>query len=243
MTVVFTVGVAAGIALRPVVGSIARHFTLSSTSDPQPLDLVLWNTMRGQFRELDRVAPGPKLVYLGDSITDRMRVEEALTFTGGRVVNRSVSGDTTLGVLRRIRDSFPENVEACFVLLGANDLSRGASTTSVAGRIEAIVRALIERGVKHVVVESILPSTKVDESRVLEANGELHKITERVHSTTFLDLFTSFSKTGQRDASLYSDGVHLNQRGMLMRLRLEVTHLAHAAPALASRITVSELDR
>jgi lysophospholipase L1-like esterase len=238
----FLAGIGTGGTLRPIVGSIVRDLTLSTSPDPLPLDLDLWNAMTAQFRVLDKTGSGPKIVYLGDSITDRMRVDEALTFSGGVVFNRSVSGDTTFGTLKRIKDSFPDDVEVCFVLVGVNDLSRWAWAASVSDRIEGIARALIERGVKHVVVESILPTVKVETERVVKANEGLRKIPQRVQSSTFLDLFTSFSRNGRIDASLFSDGVHLNERGMLTRLRLEVAHLTEAVPALNSRISSRALE-
>src|ERR1700720_2272764 len=128
---IFIAGMAAGGALRPIVGSILRNLSLVEASEPLPLDLVLWNTMTEQFRVLDRTGRGPTIVYLGDSITSRTNVDEVITFEGGRVVNRSVSGDTTVGMVGRIRESFPENVEVCFVQIGVNDLGRRTPAASV----------------------------------------------------------------------------------------------------------------
>ena len=49
-----------------------------------------------------------------------------------------------------------------------------------------------------------------------------------------LDLFERFLEEGQPDATVYADDVHLNERGMLRRLYLEVDHLKRVLPDPAS---------
>jgi lysophospholipase L1-like esterase len=239
LTGAFMIGAIAGFALRPSMGRLVQAAITPVESGPGPIFPVLWTTMAAQYRLLDARGASPKIVYLGDSITDWMKVSEFLVFERGQVLNRSVSGDTTLGVLRRVSDSFPDNVEVCFVLVGVIDLSRGAKPTQVARRIEAIGKVLTERGVGHVVIESLLPSRKVSSQQILETNDILRQIPKRARSTTFLDLFHGFVRDGQPDAAAYVDEVHLNERGMLRRVQFEVEHLERVASHVGAMMSTA----
>ena len=83
---------------------------------------------------------------------------------------------------------------------------------------------------------AFLPSTRVADRRVSEVNTGLKRIPQRLRSTSYLDLYSSFYTKGGRDATQFADSVHLNDRGMLTRLALEISHLNQVMPGVAPRI-------
>jgi len=77
------------------------------------------------------------------------RLETALKARGHdvKVLNASVSGDTTTAGLARLDWSLGEEVDAAIVELGANDALRGLPVDTTRDNLEAIVRRLRERGI------------------------------------------------------------------------------------------------
>ncbi len=98
-------------------------------------------------------APAPLVVFLGDSLTAGLgldeeeaypaRVSEALAARGvrARVLNAGVSGDTTAGGLARLDWLLAQRPALVVVALGANDGLRGQPLES----IERNLRAIVER--------------------------------------------------------------------------------------------------
>lgn len=74
----------------------------------------------GQFKS---VTEEGQIVFLGDSLTEFFHLEEF--FSGYKIYNRGIAGDTTDGVLERLEDNVisiqPKKV---FLLIGTNDFSR-----------------------------------------------------------------------------------------------------------------------
>lgn len=77
------------------------------------------------------------------------QLERALKAGGHdvRVLNASVSGDTTTSGLARLDWSLGEEVDAAIVELGANDALRGLPVDVTRENLEAIVGRLKERGI------------------------------------------------------------------------------------------------
>jgi lysophospholipase L1-like esterase len=102
----------------------------------------LWRERRAEFarsREADRGA----VVFLGDSITQGWGGGLGAAFPGMKVANRGISGDTTRGVLLRLRDDvLALDPPAVVLLVGTNDLDEGASPDAIARNLKLILSAL-----------------------------------------------------------------------------------------------------
>lgn len=100
-----------------------------------------------------------KIVALGDSLTsghglppeqaypsvlDKMLRTAGLPFT---VVNHGVSGDTTLGAVRRLDAALEEQPAILIVALGANDGLRGVPVAQVRANLETIIQAAQKRNI------------------------------------------------------------------------------------------------
>ena len=223
--IVFALGLIAGLAVRPYLGSAMRT-VVPAQKPPMPFDPAHWNARVSEFEVLDK-AEQPAVVFLGDSITEYVNVEEFLSLESGRIANRGIAGDTTHGVLTRIRSSFPRRAAVCFLLIGYNDLRRGGTPAETADAVNAIVERLLrDKLAAHVVVESLPSGAPETLPAVTDLNARLARLAANRPNVSFLDLWVKFVMfDGTRDRSLLADDVHLNGSGAAQRVRAELEHL------------------
>lgn len=85
------------------------------------------------------------VVMLGDSITQGWGDGLATAIPGLKVANRGISGDTTRGVLIRLKEDVISLNPSCVILLiGTNDLEEQADPETIAGNLALILGALKE---------------------------------------------------------------------------------------------------
>jgi acyl-CoA thioesterase-1 len=112
---------------------------------------------------------GPRVVFLGDSLTAGYGLEEAQAFpallaaelaAAGRpivVVNAGVSGDTSAGGLARLPWLLKQNPDVLVLELGANDALRGQPPATTEQNLRQIVARAQERGVAVLLVGMLAP--------------------------------------------------------------------------------------
>ncbi len=105
-------------------------------------------------REQDRGA----VVFLGDSITEGWH-SLPQAFPDLKVANRGISGDTTRGVWYRLQDDVVAlHPRAVVLLIGTNDIGRGATPDQVVSNVRGILADLRKADIPVVLCE-VLPST------------------------------------------------------------------------------------
>ena len=83
------------------------------------------------------------MVFLGDSITQGWGDDLGGAFGKLKVANRGISGDTSRGVLVRLKDDVLDlEPRAVVLMIGANDLAEKASAEVVFGNVKLIIEAL-----------------------------------------------------------------------------------------------------
>ena len=104
-------------------------------------------------------ATAPRIVALGDSLTSGRGIDASTAFPavlqeeldrGGfnfQMVNAGISGATTAGGLRRVRDALDGNVRILIVALGANDGLRGVSVAQLKSNLGQIIEIAQARGI------------------------------------------------------------------------------------------------
>ncbi|TAL05450.1 MAG: G-D-S-L family lipolytic protein, partial [Verrucomicrobia bacterium] len=119
----------------------------------------VWGQRRAEFRA-NREASQGALVFLGDSITQGWG-DLRKHFPEYRCANRGISGDTTRGILYRLKEDVLDLHPAAIVLLiGTNDIGIGADPADVAENLKAILAALRASDAKMpVVVCKVMPSS------------------------------------------------------------------------------------
>ena len=99
----------------------------------------LWSQRRSAWA--DRLQQDQNaLVFLGDSITQGWGDDLGGSFPGVTLANRGISGDTTRGVLIRLRDDvLALHPSGVVLLIGTNDLEEGATPEVVAANLKLIL--------------------------------------------------------------------------------------------------------
>src|SRR5262245_58061617 len=102
----------------------------------------LWSERRSAWAQ--RVGKDQKsLVLLGDSITQGWGDDAGGSFPGVKIANRGISGDTTRGMLIRLRDDvLALNPAGVVLLMGTNDLEEKAEPETIAANFKLILAAL-----------------------------------------------------------------------------------------------------
>src|SRR5512140_3436981 len=107
------------------------------------------------FRDLARGGAKADVVVLGDSLTQRAEWWELL---GRPIANRGIADDTVALVRARLGDVVELQPRVIFLLVGVNDLFRGASPERLAGEHAALVREIRASLPRcRLIVESLLP--------------------------------------------------------------------------------------
>lgn len=231
-----TLGVLLGLVAGPGVCRIAGPHAAQDPSSPLWPELYAAATQ--QFELVDRAAPSGAVVYVGDSQTAWISLADLTRCSPTPVLNRGIAGDTTAGVLERVRGSFPPEAAVCVVLVGFNDIHRGDSPERAAERVEHICRTLVENaGVRTIVLESV-PTGRADvRPRVDAFNALLATIPRRIPGVAFLDLAGRIWEHGGSAGALWVDGVHFSAVGVEARLEIEAAFLREVRPDLDLRLT------
>lgn len=164
------------------------------------------------------------IVFLGNSITNGAEWGEL--FNDSRVKNRGISGDVCMGVYDRLDAVLKGKPTKIFLLIGINDVSRGAPCDTIVAHIGMIVRKIkMDSPKTELYVQSILPVTDCYKMfrghtarwrDIPEINGKLEVLAEK-EGVVYIDLYSHFTdkKTGKMNEDYTNDGLHLLGAGYL----------------------------
>jgi len=167
----------------------------------------------------------PRVVFLGDSITDGWRLNEY--FPDRDFINRGISGQITSQMLARFKaDVIDLHPEAVVILGGTNDLARGIPLISIENNYQMMSDLARDYRIK-VVFASVLPVSdyhKADNPLyersvtrppifINALNDWMEKLCQQ-RGHTYLDYFTVVrDNRGMLQADLSDDGLHPNSKG------------------------------
>ena len=130
-----------------------------------------------------------------------------------KVINASVSGDTSAGGLNRIDWTISEkNIDIILLGLGANDMLRGISPNETEKNLEEIIIKILNKKIQIVIAGMIAPDSHGDDYK-----NEFDKIFKRLSIKYELD-FIPFLLDGvalNPDLNL-DDGMHPNEKGVIV---------------------------
>ena len=164
---------------------------------------------KARYQHFELSIPNPDVVFLGGGITQAAVFNEALE-TSARIYNRGARGDTAFDILNRLQEIKKLNPKVVYLMVGMNDLHRGASPKQISENISKIHDSLTKSGIKIIVQETIQcqPSKCSYKNEV----NELNKLLASLFKSDLLQL-GELSSTNGLDGNLTSDGVHLNKEG------------------------------
>lgn len=167
----------------------------------------------------------PRIVFLGDSITDFWRLNEY--FPGKDFVNRGISGQITGQMLGRFRaDVVALKPVAMVVLAGTNDIARGVDPAAIQNNLTMLCDLADTAKIK-VILAGILPisdhhkgvnpmwerSRQRPPAVIAEMNRWIQSVCEK-RGYTYLNYSPALSgPDGQLAPNLADDGLHPNPSG------------------------------
>jgi len=178
----------------------------------------LWRERRSEWAkqvDQDRHA----VVFLGDSITQGWGGGLGAAFPGVKVANRGISGDTTRGVLLRLReDVLALDPSAVVLLIGTNDLEEGATPEVVAGNLRLIVASLEQHDPRMpIVLCQVFPSSptmKRPADQIKAVNALYRAAVKNDPRVTYLETWPLFAGPGgDATPAEFPDLLHPNEVG------------------------------
>lgn len=167
----------------------------------------------------------PRVVFLGDSITDGWQLTEY--FSGRDFVNRGISGQITGEMLgRMVADVIDLKPAAVLVLAGTNDIARGVPVGTIKNNLTMIAQ-LAEANQIRPLFASILPVSDYHKNvnarfamtirrppaAIQALNNWLRQFCSQ-HGYAYVDYFSAMvDSAGYLQADLADDGLHPNGKG------------------------------
>ena len=178
----------------------------------------LWEKKRAGWATRVRKDMG-SLVFLGDSITQGWGDQFRGHFKGVKVANRGISGDTTRGVLIRLKeDVLALNPKGVVLLIGTNDLEEGAAPEIIAGNLKLIIAALKKHNSKMpIILCNTFPSSaskKRPADQIQKINQLYFAAVKGDPQITVLDTWRLYADAkGDAKKTEFPDLLHPNQLG------------------------------
>ena len=178
----------------------------------------LWEKKRAGWANQVKQDQGA-LVFLGDSITQGWGDNFRGHFKGVKVANRGISGDTTRGVLIRLKeDVLSLNPKGVVILIGTNDLEEKATPEVVAGNLKLIIAALKKHNAKMpIILCNTFPSSATKRrpaAQIKKINQLYFAAVKGDAQITVLDTWLLFSDAnGDAKKPEFPDLLHPNQTG------------------------------
>ena len=164
----------------------------------------------------------PRVVFMGDSITEIWKQKDPDFFTHGRI-DRGISGQTTPQMLVRFRqDVIDLHPAVVHIMAGTNDIAgnTGASTLkTVEGNLASMADLAHTHGIQ-VIMASVPPTDRfpwqpgIDPAPVIARLNTWIKRYAAQNGFTYVDYFDALAtRGGAMKQGLSSDGVHPTAKG------------------------------
>ena len=207
-------------ALLAVGGIVAASIVLPRYIKDQKIKKLTeeyYNTKVESFEKENTELDDVDVVFLGDSLTDGCDLNKY--YPEYSSVNRGISGDTTDGLLNRLKVSaYDVEPTGVVLLIGVNDISRGVKPNELSDHYEKIITGLKENLPDTIIVWCSMTalggkSAKYNDT-VIICNQKIKLLAEK-HSCVFVDLFTPLCDVETREIKeeYTTDGTHLTDAG------------------------------
>lgn len=162
------------------------------------------------------------IIFLGNSITNGG--EWAELFDNPHVKNRGISGDVCMGVYDRLDAILKGSPAKIFLLIGINDVDRGASADTIVERIGLIVDKIQKTSPDtKLYLQSVLPVS--DHYNMFNGHTSRWQVIPEINNglvrlaadrgVKYIDLYSHFvdNTTGKMNIEYTNDGLHLLGKG------------------------------
>jgi len=201
--------------------SIAGHAAADGNGNSDWANLAKYRAENAALVRPD--AAHPRVVFMGDSITEFWGNVPDGIFANHDYVNRGISGQTTPQMLLRFRADVIELKPAAVVILaGTNDIAGNtgpATPEQIEGNLASMVELAQAHGIK-VILASLLPTTHYDWAPQVQPVAKIAAVNRwiedyaRQHKLVYIDYHTPMADAHAGMNRAYSDdGVHPNAAG------------------------------
>ena len=162
------------------------------------------------------------IIFLGNSITNGG--EWAELFDNPHVKNRGISGDVCMGGYDRLDAILKGSPAKIFLLIGINDVDRGASADTIVERIGMIVDKIRKDSPStKIYLQSVLPVS--DHYKMFNGHTSRWQVVPEINKglvrlaadrgVKYIDLYSHFidNTTGKMNIKYTNDGLHLLGKG------------------------------
>jgi lysophospholipase L1-like esterase len=189
----------------------------------------------------------PRVVFLGDSITELWRLNEY--FTDRDIVNRGICGQTSSEILGRMKaDVIDLKPTVVLVLAGTNDIARGVPLQTIEGNLTMIADLAGAHGIRPLFA-SLLPvsdyhqrdnpaweRTRDRSPQTIRALNEWIQAFCRERGYTYVDYFSAtVDNKGYLGADLADDGLHPNSAGYRLMAPVALTAIEKVTAVAAEK--------
>ncbi|WP_326908004.1 GDSL-type esterase/lipase family protein [Sedimentibacter sp. MB31-C6] len=187
-----------------------------------------------------------KIVCLGDSLTYGYMIRRSKIWTnlsqdktGFEIINEGISGDTSGGMLCRIKHSvYDKNPQVVFIMGGINDLIAGADLGVVTSNIMSMTHQSLAKAILPII--GIPPKINIDNiqknwaeftdfNKIAEEHNKYHDwVLEfcKCFKVKYIDFYTEFEKeAGTNFKNLFLDGLHPNEEGHEIMAEIFCRHI------------------
>jgi lysophospholipase L1-like esterase len=214
---------------KPAAAASAARFEIPPTDDglpgAGPIRRQDWFRKLWQERRTRWAARADKdrnaIVLLGDSITQGWGEDFSAWFPGLKIANRGISGDTSRGVLVRLKeDVLTLEPKAVVLLIGTNDLEEQADPETIAANLKLILAALARHDAKMpVVLCQVFPSAeskKRPSGKIKKVNQLYAQAAKGNAQVTLIETWPLFADArGDAISTEFPDLLHPNHAGYL----------------------------
>ena len=160
-----------------------------------------------------------EVIMLGNSLTHNFEWHEM--FRSVNIKNRGINADVTRGILQRLDEVIESKPNKIFIEIGINDILNNYSIDSIYRNYVKIIVTIKRKSPEtKIYIQSLLPSTKSLNSKIIDLNKRLEDYCVK-NNIVFIDLYSSFV-SGQILNPNYDcgDKLHLSGAGYLEWCRL-----------------------
>ena len=227
--------------LKNLIITLAAALTAATAAAQAPAD---WANFGRFEKENAALAEHPKVVLMGNSITEGWIAKRPDFFAENGYASRAISGQTTSQMLVRFRADVVElHPQVAVICGGTNDLAQNngpIATQHIVENIISMAELAMAAGIRPIIC-SVLPAgkypwrTEIESvpEKIRDLNARLHRYASD-RGLIWVDYYTAMDAgDGSMRSEYTKDGVHPTPEGYDVMERIVLPALAHYCPAAA----------
>lgn len=152
---------------------------------------------------------------LGDSLAHAIRPNILRNCCSLKLLNLAIPGETSESLLKKLPLKEKLQVKRLYILVGTNDIGRNISPTTTIENVSSIIENHFKDNELALLLIPFSDGWNRDNKKILEMNKAYQSLCLR-YTLDCIDLNTPLSEELQLKASLTKDGLHLNERGVIL---------------------------